>query len=325
MNNLLSIENLNIKFKSKKTYTKVVTDVSFDIKKGEILGLVGESGCGKTITSLSIPGLLPKDAIVENGKIIFDGHNIMDFNEKELTEIRGNRISFIFQEPSTSLNPLMTVGNQILENIVIHKKISKEEAKKSVISLMKKVGLSDTENMYKKYPHELSGGQKQRIVIAAAVSCNPALIIADEPTTALDVTIQAGILELLKELNAEYGSSILFISHDLALVNQMCDRIIVMYAGFIIEFSEAENIISSPLHPYTNGLIKSIPTESKKGKKLYSVEGRVSHLRENEKKCPFASRCTIAQDICFKSVPELRELIPGHFVRCFLAKGDKNG
>lgn len=325
MNNLLSIENLNIKFKSKKTYTKVVTDVSFDIKKGEILGLVGESGCGKTITSLSIPGLLPKDAIVENGKIIFDGHNIMDFNEKELTEIRGNRISFIFQEPSTSLNPLMTVGNQILENIVIHKKISKEEAKKSVISLMKKVGLSDTENMYKKYPHELSGGQKQRIVIAAAVSCNPALIIADEPTTALDVTIQAGILELLKELNAEYGSSILFISHDLALVNQMCDRIIVMYAGFIIEFSEAENIISSPLHPYTNGLIKSIPTESKKGKKLYSVEGRVSHLRENEKKCPFVSRCTIAQDICFKSVPELRELIPGHFVRCFLAKGDKNG
>ncbi|UYP01416.1 ABC transporter ATP-binding protein [Oceanotoga sp. DSM 15011] len=316
--NIIDLKNLTISFKEKKSELIAVNDVSFGIKKGEILGLVGESGCGKTVTSLAILKLISKNAQIKKGEILYRDKNLLNLSEKELKKIRGKNISMIFQEPMSSLNPLLKVGNQIKEIINIHRIGDKKDNKDKVIKLMKNVGLASPENTYNKYPHELSGGQRQRIIIAIAIANNPDLIIADEPTTALDVTIQAQIIELLKGINENKKSSILFISHDLALIKEMSNRIIIMYAGFIVEEAETKELFNNTLHPYTKGLLESIPEPSKKGSKLNTIKGKVADSKQRLIGCPFKERCPISVEKCFIKLPDLKEK-NGHKVRCFMA------
>jgi peptide/nickel transport system ATP-binding protein len=316
--NIIDLKNLTISFKEKKSELIAVNDVSFGIKKGEILGLVGESGCGKTVTSLAILKLISKNAQIKKGEILYRDKNLLNLSEKELKKIRGKNISMIFQEPMSSLNPLLKVGNQIKEIINIHRIGDKKDNKDKVIKLMKNVGLASPENTYNKYPHELSGGQRQRIMIAIAIANNPDLIIADEPTTALDVTIQAQIIELLKGINENKKSSILFISHDLALIKEMSNRIIIMYAGFIVEEAETKELFNNTLHPYTKGLLESIPDPSKKGNKLNTIKGKVADSKQRLIGCPFKERCPISVEKCFIKLPDLKEK-NGHKVRCFMA------
>ncbi|MDN5343325.1 MULTISPECIES: ABC transporter ATP-binding protein [Oceanotoga] len=316
--NIIDLKNLTISFKEKKSELIAVNDVSFGIKKGEILGLVGESGCGKTVTSLAILKLISKNAQIKKGEILYRDKNLLNLSEKELKKIRGKNISMIFQEPMSSLNPLLKVGNQIKEIINIHRIGDKKDNKDKVIKLMKNVGLASPENTYNKYPHELSGGQRQRIMIAIAIANNPDLIIADEPTTALDVTIQAQIIELLKGINENKKSSILFISHDLALIKEMSNRIIIMYAGFIVEEAETKELFNNTLHPYTKGLLESIPEPSKKGSKLNTIKGKVADSKQRLIGCPFKERCPISVEKCFIKLPDLKEK-NGHKVRCFMA------
>ncbi|OQY41397.1 MAG: hypothetical protein B6227_05150 [Fusobacteriia bacterium 4572_74] len=307
----IEIKNLNIYF-NEKTKLQAVNNLSFCVKKGEIMGLVGESGCGKSLTSLSIMRLLRKNASL-SGEINFLGENILNFSEKEMSNLRGKEISMIFQEPLTALNPLHRVGKQISEILKIHTFLSKKERKEKTLELMKEVNLKDLENTYKKFPHELSGGQRQRIVIAIAIACEPKLIIADEPTTALDVSTQAQIIDLLKKINRKKDNSLLFISHDLDLVGDLCHRIAIMYAGHIVEVIED---LRDAKHPYTKCLLDAIPNPIHKGSELYSIPGRVPTLSERGSGCPFALRCPIAKERCHKILPELLERKDGHLVRC---------
>ncbi|HOT31107.1 MAG TPA: ABC transporter ATP-binding protein [Petrotogaceae bacterium] len=320
---LFEIKDLSISFKKKDEHFFAVKSVDFDIHKGEIVGLVGESGCGKTLTGLSIIGLTPGDAVI-SGQINFKGMNLLSKNKEERRSTRGKSISMIFQEPMTSLNPLMKVGDQIRETLLINMRIDKLQAKQKVYEIMKSVGFADVCNLYKKYPHELSGGMRQRVVICIAIACNPDLIIADEPTTALDVTVQAQILELLKKINLETNSSILFISHDFGVIKEMCSQVIVMYAGYIVEKSCIERIFSNPIHPYTQALLKCIPAPEKKGNPLFSIKGKVPSIYDNSEGCPFFNRCSYALERCRKELPELREYEPEHLTRCFYAE-EKNG
>ncbi|MEI6857866.1 ABC transporter ATP-binding protein [Psychrilyobacter sp.] len=308
----IEIKNLNIYF-NEKTKLQAVNNLSFYVKKGEILGLVGESGCGKSLISLSIMRLLRKNASL-SGEINFLGKNILNLSEKEMTSLRGKEISMIFQEPLTALNPLHRVGKQIGETLKIHTSLSKKEIKEKTLELMNEVNLKDLKDTYKKFPHELSGGQRQRIVIAMAIACEPKLIIADEPTTALDVSTQAQIIDLLKEINKKKDNSLLFISHDLDLVESLCHRIAIMYAGHLIEVIEA---LGDATHPYTKCLLEAIPNPLHKGKDLYTIPGRVPTLSERESGCPFAARCSLAKEKCHKILPELLEREDGHLVRCF--------
>ncbi|UUV18512.1 ABC transporter ATP-binding protein [Fusobacteria bacterium ZRK30] len=307
----IEIKNLNIYFNEKRKL-QAVNNLSFCVKKGEIMGLVGESGCGKSLTSLAIMRLLRKNASL-SGEINFLGKNILNFSKKEMTGIRGREISMIFQEPLTALNPLHRVGNQIGEILKIHTSLSKKERKAKTLKLMEEVNLKDLEDIYKKFPHELSGGQRQRIVIAMAIACEPKLIIADEPTTALDVSTQTQIIELLKELNNKKDNSLLFISHDLDLVGDLCHRIAIMYAGHIVEVIEK---LRDAKHPYTKCLLDAIPNPLHKGKELYSIPGRVPNLSERESGCPFAARCPMAKERCHEILPELLERKDGHLIRC---------
>ena len=318
--NLLEVKHLRTEFfSSKKSSVTAVDDVSFDIKKGEIVGLVGESGCGKSVTSLSIMQLL-KDTPgkITNGEVIFQGHNLLDASKKEMLDIRGDKMSMIFQEPMSSLNPSMRIDKQMIEGIRLHTPLSKAEARKKAADILSQVGIPDPQRVLKNYPHQLSGGMSQRVMIAMAMSCEPDLLIADEPTTALDVTIQAQILELMKKIQQDKGMSILLITHDLGVVAEMCSRVIVMYAGKIVEEAPVEILFANPTHPYTQGLIASVPKLGSGVKVLPSIPGSVPDLSAMPKGCRFAPRCKYATEKCHQEQPELLSVGEKQKCRCWL-------
>ena len=318
--NLLEVKHLRTEFfSSKKSSVTAVDDVSFDIKKGEIVGLVGESGCGKSVPSLSIMQLL-KDTPgkVTNGEVIFQGRNLLDASKKEMLDIRGDKMSMIFQEPMSSLNPSMRIDKQMIEGIRLHTPLTKAEARKKAADILSQVGIPDPQRVLKNYPHQLSGGMSQRVMIAMAMSCEPDLLIADEPTTALDVTIQAQILELMKKIQQDKGMSILLITHDLGVVAEMCSRVIVMYAGKIVEEAPVEILFANPTHPYTQGLIASVPKLGSGVKVLPSIPGSVPDLSAMPKGCRFAPRCKYATEKCHQEQPELLSVGEKQKCRCWL-------
>ncbi|WP_010677467.1 ABC transporter ATP-binding protein [Bacillus timonensis] len=317
---IIEVKGLRTSFFTDEGEIPAVDHVNFYIKEGEILGVVGESGCGKSVTSLSIMGLVPSPpGKIVDGEIVFNGENIAKFSEKKMRQIRGNDIAMIFQEPMTSLNPLLTIGNQMIEGIKIHMKWDKKKSRARAIEVMKRVGLPRAEELMDEYPHQLSGGMRQRVMIAMAMACNPKLLIADEPTTALDVTIQSQILKLMKKLNAELNTAIMLITHDLGVVAQICERVVVMYAGKIVEEGAVSSIFKNPKHPYTKGLLKSVPDIRNKNERLYSIPGNVPRPGSIKNGCRFAERCEFAFDRCFSDTPELYEVDDkGHRVRCFL-------
>ncbi len=321
--NILEIKNLTTKLSSDRGIVTAVDNVSLHLKKGEILGLVGESGCGKSMTAMSIMQLLSKNQSKIEGEILFSGKNMLEMSEKELNEIRGNKIAMIFQDVMTSLNPLMTIGQQIMEPMMVHKGMRKQEAKKQAVELLEAVGIPMPEKRVDEYPNSLSGGMRQRVMIAIALSCTPEILIADEPTTALDVTIQAQILELMKKIREKYGTAIIMISHDLGVISEMCDRAAVMYCGNIVEEGTIEQIFSAPTHPYTKGLLKSIPVLDKQVDELYSIPGVVPPLYNLPTGCKFADRCSLKCEDCTKALPELREIEEGHYVRCIGGENDE--
>ncbi len=296
---LLEIKDLEVSFFNNSGETKAIRGVSFDVKQGEILGLVGESGSGKSVTSLSIMKLIKGTGRITKGKIIYRGENLLNKSEKEMMKIRGNDIAMIFQDPMTSLNPVFTVGNQISDVIRRHQGLSKSEAKEKTIEMLRMVGIPSPEERYNNYPHEFSGGMRQRAIIAMALSCEPDLLIADEPTTALDVTIQAQILELLMDLKEKLSTSIILITHDLGVVANTCTRVIVMYGGLIMEEGKVEDIFYAPLHPYTKGLLQSLPKrDGGEKERLIPIKGNPPNLAAEIKGCPFAERCPYVMDIC---------------------------
>ncbi|MCF7944512.1 MAG: ABC transporter ATP-binding protein [Spirochaetia bacterium] len=309
METILDIHNLKTSFKQRKARLHAVNGISFSLMKGEMLGVVGESGCGKSVSMLSIVNLLPPSASIDDGEILFDGKNLRKMGKREIQHLRGKKIGMIFQDPMTSLNPVMKIGNQMNEALRYHNKMSKEEASKRSCELLRLVGISNPAERLNEYPHQLSGGMRQRVMIAMALTCDPEVIIADEPTTALDVTIQAQIVELIKELREKLNSSIILITHDLGLLAGMVDRIIVMYAGFIVEEASVDELYRNPSHPYTIGLLKSIP--KLKGEildKLPSIDGSPPDLLERPSFCPFAARCPYKIDRCWKENPQLEPI-----------------
>lgn len=315
---LLSVRNLEVEFKSGSINTKAINGVSFDLNENETIGIVGESGSGKSVTATSILRLIPNPpGKITGGEISFQGKDLLKISESEIRKIRGNEISMIFQDPSTSLNPVFTVGNQIMESIRTHKKVSKKEAKKKTIEILELVGIPAPEKRIHMYPHEFSGGMRQRVMIAIALACGPKLLIADEPTTALDVTVQAQILNLMKNLQEELNMSIIMITHDLGVVWETCDKIVVMYAGRVVEAGRVEDIYKEPLHPYTWGLLDSQITETQDSfKALPTIPGSPPDLSYEIEGCPFVDRCPYAQSICHNKTPELVEPLNGHSVAC---------
>lgn len=320
MDKLLEIKNLRTYFYTEDGVVPAVDDVSFYIKPGETLGVVGESGCGKSVTSVSILGLVPNPPgrILEGSKILFGGRNLLELSEKEMRKIRGNDISMIFQEPMTSLNPVFRVGNQICEAIMLHQKLNKGQAREKAIEMLKLVGIPRPEKVVDDYPHSLSGGMRQRAMIAMALSCNPKLLIADEPTTALDVTIQAQILELMNNLKNEINASVMLITHNLGVVADTCQRIIVMYAGKVVEEGDVYSIFEDPKHPYTQGLLRSIPSIEIKQDKLDSIPGVVPNPLNMPRGCRFEPRCQKAMEVCREKQPDITALGEERTVRCFL-------
>jgi peptide/nickel transport system ATP-binding protein len=317
---VLDVVGLKTSFFTEEGEIPAVDHVDFHINEGEILGIVGESGCGKSVTSLSIMKLIPTPpGKITSGHIYFNGEDLVQASEKKMREIRGNDIAMIFQEPMTSLNPLFTIGNQLTEAIRIHRKWNKKKAKDHVMNMLSLVGLPRPEELFREYPHQLSGGMRQRVMIAMALLCDPKLLIADEPTTALDVTIQAQILQLMKELNEKLDTAIMLITHDLGVVAEVCDRVSVMYAGKVVEEADVKMIFKNPKHPYTKGLIQSVPDKRYKKDHLYSIPGNVPKPGSIEKGCRFAGRCEYASDRCYQEDPLLYEVDGlGHRVRCFL-------
>ena len=319
---LLTVNNLRTEFfSSKKSSVTAINEISFHIDKGEILGLVGESGCGKSVTSLSIMRLLNfTSGKVTKGEVIFEGQDLQQLPEKEMRTIRGGKMSMIFQEPMSSLNPAMRIDKQMIEGIRLHTDLTKEQARERAAKILQQVGIPDPERVLKNYPHQLSGGMSQRVMIAMAMSCNPELLIADEPTTALDVTIQAQILDLMKKIQQEEGMSILLITHDLGVVAEMCSRVIVMYAGEIVEEVPVDILFNHPSHPYTVGLIASVPKLGSGVKVLPSIPGSVPDLSMLPKGCRFAPRCKYATERCHNEEPSLFEVSPQQKCRCWLAE-----
>ncbi len=314
---LLEIKNLGIAFPEKENEIEVVGGVSLDIEEGQIVGVVGESGCGKTLTALSVMGLLPiPPARIKSGEVLFRGKNLLSLNERQLRHYRGNRISMIFQEPVSSLNPVYTIGDQIGEVIRVHNKISARDEKKRVLELLNTVGIPAPDQRYSNYPHELSGGMCQRVMIAMALACNPELLIADEPTTALDVTIQAGILSLIKSLQERFSMSVMLISHDLGVVSTVADYLYVLYAGKVVEMGETRKLFSAPAHPYTIGLINSVPGCSSQ-EYLHSIRGIIPSPGDFPKGCRFNSRCDYAESKCFELEPQLENVSRFHSSACF--------
>jgi peptide/nickel transport system ATP-binding protein len=316
---LLRLIDLRVGVKTSHGAFPAVESVSLHLDRGEILGLVGESGCGKSLTALAIAGLLGEGVSVLGGKIVFEGSDLAAIDRNEMRKVQGKDISMIFQEPMTSLNPLTRVGAQIEESLILHTGLGSGERREAVVDMLGKVGLPRPKDIARCYPHQLSGGMLQRAMIAMALVCKPKLIIADEPTTALDVTIQTRILELLRKVNAEFGCAILFISHDLGVINQICDRVAVMYSGEIIEEGKTSNIFIHPVHEYTKGLLGSLPAGHKKGERLASIPGRVPSIEERISGCKFSARCGMAIDECFLKRPASVALGPGHRASCRLA------
>jgi len=319
---LLKVRDLHTYFSSKEGVVKAVDGVDLELVEGETLGIVGESGCGKSVTALSVMRLVPApQGKIVDGEIYFDGINLLTLPEGEMRKIRGHSISMIFQEPMTSLNPVFKIGDQIAEVLCLHERLSRKEAWEQSIEILKKVGISSPERRVKEYPHQLSGGMRQRAMIAMALVCNPKLMIADEPTTALDVTIQAQILELINRLKKEKIMSVILITHNLGVIAEVAQRVAVMYAGHILEYTDVGSIFTDPMHPYTQGLLSSIPRVDKdyKGKeKLQSIPGLVPSLLNLPMGCKFSDRCKYVLNQCEKEEPPLIEMIPGHRVRCWL-------
>ncbi len=318
-NEVLEIKDYSLSLKINNKFVKAVDSVNLNINKGEIVALVGESGCGKSLTALSILSLLPKGAKVIDGEIKFNDIDLLQLNLDQLNDIRGNDISIIFQEPMSALNPLLKIGKQIQQVLLNHRK-NVENPKEKVKDILRQVGLNQVDRIYNSYPHQLSGGMRQRVIIAMALINSPKLLVADEPTTALDITIQSQILDLIKEMNKIKETAVLFITHDLALVKNLCDRVYVMYASMIVESSSIENIIKKAKHPYTQALLKSLPSISQRGKILSSIKGVVPKLENRlEEGCPFAPRCEFAKEICYKEKPKLinfeESLVRCHFTR----------
>jgi len=321
MEKVLEIRNLCVSLNTYAGKIRAVRNISFDLRKGETLVVVGESGCGKTVMSKSIMGLLPEDIseINKDAKIMFDNKNILDMSKKELRNLRGKDISMIFQDPMTYLNPTMTIGEQIAESLIIHEKIRKKKALEGVIKILELVKIPDAKQRINQYPHEFSGGMRQRVIIAIALACNPKVLIADEPTTALDVTTQADIMELISEIQAALNTSVILITHDLGIAAEVADRIQVMYAGEIIEKGTREEIFKNPGHPYTWGLLRSIPNLGQKNKKeLYSLGGTPPDLFSPPEACSFASRCKYCMKICTEIKPETTEVSETQSVTCWL-------
>jgi peptide/nickel transport system ATP-binding protein/oligopeptide transport system ATP-binding protein len=315
---LLEVRNLKTYFYVGDKIVRAVDGVSYSVDEGKTLGLVGESGCGKSVSALSILGLIPSPpGKIEEGEIIFDGRDLRKLSESQMRAVRGNDIAMIFQEPMTSLNPVFTVGSQISEAIRLHRNVSRAEAKALAIELLGRVNIPSPEQRYGEYPHQLSGGMKQRVMIAMGISCNPKLLIADEPTTALDVTIQAQILDLLMELRDEFKMSTLLITHDLGVVAETTDDVAVMYAGQIVEYAATRALFANPKHPYTVGLFGSLPNPGHEGEYLDAIEGSVPDPAKHPAGCRFHPRCGLMEEKCKQTDIELREIEPGHLVRCW--------
>ncbi|MCT6925952.1 ABC transporter ATP-binding protein [Metasolibacillus sp.] len=315
---VLEVKNLKTHFFTKEGVSKAVDGVSFYLNKGETIGVVGESGCGKSMTSLSILNLIPSPpGKIVNGEILLHGKNIVGLSQEELRKIRGKKISMIFQEPMTSLNPVLTVGEQIAETIRLHEKLPRKQAWDKAVEMLRIVGIPSPEKRAKQEPYQLSGGMRQRVMIAMALACSPDVLIADEPTTALDVTIQAQILEILKDLQQKMGMSIIFITHDLGVVSEMCDKVAVMYAGQVIEEGVTEQLFEEPLHPYTRGLIDSLPKLYEEQDELQTIEGSVPSPYHYPEGCRYADRCPFARELCRAAQPELIEMAEGRKVRCY--------
>ena len=327
---LLEIKDERLSFFTPAGEVKALNGVSFSMEEGEVLGIVGESGSGKSVTAYSIMGLTAYPGKLVGGTVRFNGHEIEKMTEKEFRKIRGNEVSIIFQDPMTSLNPVYTIGNQIVEVILLHTNKTKKEAYERARELLELVGINEPTKRLKQYPHELSGGMRQRVMIAIALACEPKLLIADEPTTALDVTIQAQILELMQELRKKLGMSIIMITHDLGVVASMCEKIAVMYAGHIVEYGTADEVFYNPSHEYTKGLIKSIPKlNAEKIERLVPIEGQPVDLLNPPAGCPFAPRCSECMKICLNKMPPKTELSDTHYSYCWLLqkealKGEEN-
>ncbi|GCD82881.1 ABC transporter ATP-binding protein [Parageobacillus thermoglucosidasius] len=318
MNHLLEVEHLKVTFPTYGGEVQAVRDVSFSIDQGEVVAIVGESGSGKTVTVQTIMGLIPTKNI-KAGNIRFNGKDIIHLSKKEMRKLKGSEIGMVFQDPMTSLNPTMKIGKQIAEGIRKHQKLSKAEAKQKAIELLRLVGIPNAEERYHQYPHEFSGGMRQRVVIAIALACNPKLLIADEPTTALDVTIQAQILDLMKDLQRKMGMSIILITHDLGVVAEMAQRVIVMYGGTVVETGSVFDIFENPKHPYTWGLLRSIPNlHDKEKKRLVPIDGSPPDLFSPPKGCPFAPRCPYAMEICVEKSPQEFDISNRHTASCWL-------
>lgn len=317
---ILQVKDLAVAFQTYRGKVKAVRNVSFDLKRGQALGIVGESGCGKSVTAHAIMGLLPKEnSLIENGQILWQGQDLVNFQDEDLAKIRGNKIAMIFQDPMTSLNPVLTIGTQIKEVLFLHKQLSDKEATEKAVELLNLVGIPFAQKRLKDYPHQFSGGMRQRVMIAMALACEPELLIADEPTTALDVTVQAQILDLLKSLQEKLNMSIIMISHDLGVIANICDEVAVMYAGQIVEKANVDDLFYHAHHPYTRGLLKSLPhLNLNKEDKLYVIDGQPPDLKEIIDYCPFVKRCTKAMKICMQLMPEKTQLNKDHYVKCWL-------
>ncbi len=326
---LLEVKDLHTFFSTKKGTVKAVNGVSYQVDAGKTLGVVGESGSGKSVSAMSILQLLDGNGRIESGEILFEGRDLSKCSLKDMYTIRGNAISVIFQEPMTSLNPVFTIVRQMSEVYMIHQGLNKKQAKEKVVEILAAVKIPNPERVAKQYPHQLSGGMRQRVMIAMALACNPKLLIADEPTTALDVTIQAQILKLMNELKAERGTSIIFITHDLGVINEMADDVAVMYCGQVVEMASVDTIFGENTynHPYTEGLMTSIPRlDTPTGTKLEPIPGAVPHPLDLPKGCKFAPRCKYCTEKCENEEPVLHEVAPNHVVRCFYPhKGDRHG
>ncbi|MGD1985570.1 MAG: ABC transporter ATP-binding protein [Desulfobacterales bacterium] len=316
-NKLLSVEELKVYFRSEDEVARAVDGVSFDVDREETVCLVGESGCGKTVTALSVMGLVPiPPGEIAGGQILFRDQNLLDLDDNQMQEVRGNQIGMVFQEPLTSLNPVFTIGDQIGEAIQIHQTAPQNEIIQRSQQLLKDVGIADPAQRLRDYPHQLSGGQRQRVMIAMALACDPELIIADEPTTALDVTVQAQILRLLETIQKERSMSVLYITHDLGVVSKVADRICVMYAGIIAEQGKKAAVLKTPKHPYTQALLASLPNREKRGKRLYSIPGTVPNPAYKPDGCPFHPRCRHAIQPCREQYPQMCDYEDGHHARC---------
>lgn len=321
MSALLDVRDLRVGYYNNEGITEVLRGVNFSVRKGESLGIVGESGCGKSMTSMAIMGLLKNKGLVAfGGEILWEGKNLLQLKKKDWRQLRGNKISMIFQEPMTALNPLLTIGRQITEQIRAHQSVRKKEAEKLAVELLQMVGIPSPEQRMRNYPHEMSGGMRQRVMIAMAISCQPQLLIADEPTTALDVTIQAQILELLSSLREKLNMSLILITHDLGVVANHCQRVIVMYAGKVVEEASKDELFNNPIHPYTKGLLKSVTSLEKKVDRIYSIPGRVPLPGDIKEGCVFQDRCPLAEGRCYTQEPPFVHVEGARKVSCWKYK-----